>query len=107
MFAVSQKFTPSSSARLMIACERSSLTLAPCIIELASASPNVIAPRQISDTRAPLAPKDLNFMADRIADILTVMSETGASLGGRRKLEGPGGTPGGVGEFLFGILLMG
>jgi hypothetical protein len=35
------------------------------------------------------------------------MSETGASIGGnpRRKFEGAGGTPGGVGEFLIGILV--
>ena len=33
------------------------------------------------------------------------MSETGASLGGqpRRKFEGAGGTPGGVGEFFIGV----
>jgi hypothetical protein len=35
------------------------------------------------------------------------MTETGASFGGnKRKLEGPGGTPGGVGEFLVGLLMM-
>jgi hypothetical protein len=28
---------------------------------------------------------------------------TGSSFGGRRKFEGPGGTPGGVGEFLLGL----
>jgi multisubunit Na+/H+ antiporter MnhF subunit len=34
------------------------------------------------------------------------MSETGASFGGNpRKFEGAGGTPGGVGEFLLGVLL--
>jgi hypothetical protein len=36
------------------------------------------------------------------------MSETGASFGGQaRKFEGPGGTPGGIGEFLLGILVAG
>jgi hypothetical protein len=34
------------------------------------------------------------------------MSDSGASFGGKR-FEGPGGTPGGAGEFLFGILLAG
>lgn len=34
------------------------------------------------------------------------MGETGASFGGRTKFE-PGGTPGGTGEFLLGLLLMG
>jgi hypothetical protein len=33
------------------------------------------------------------------------MSETGASIGGR-KFEGPGGTPGGLGEFLIGLVMM-
>jgi len=35
------------------------------------------------------------------------MNDTGASFGGKsqRKFEGAGGTPGGVGEFLVGILL--
>jgi hypothetical protein len=34
------------------------------------------------------------------------MTETGASFGGNsRKFEGAGGTPGGVGEFLIGVLL--
>ena len=33
------------------------------------------------------------------------MSETGASVGGRR-FEGPGGTPGGLGEFLIGLVMM-
>jgi len=35
-----------------------------------------------------------------------MMTDSGASFGGRKKLEGPGGTPGGVGEFLMGLLLM-
>jgi hypothetical protein len=35
------------------------------------------------------------------------MTTSGADLGGRKKLEGPGGTPGGVGEFLVGLLMMG
>jgi hypothetical protein len=34
------------------------------------------------------------------------MGETGASFGGRSKFQ-PGGTPGGAGEFLLGLLLMG
>jgi multisubunit Na+/H+ antiporter MnhF subunit len=34
------------------------------------------------------------------------MTETGSSLGGKR-FEGPGGTPGGVGEFLIGLVLFG
>jgi hypothetical protein len=34
------------------------------------------------------------------------MGETGASFGGRTKFQ-PGGTPGGAGEFLLGLLLMG
>jgi sulfite exporter TauE/SafE len=33
------------------------------------------------------------------------MTNSGASMGGRHKFEGAGGTPGGVGEFLIGILL--
>ena len=33
------------------------------------------------------------------------MGETGASFGGRTKFE-PGGTPGGAGEFLIGLLMM-
>jgi hypothetical protein len=38
---------------------------------------------------------------------MPAMSESGASLGGnpRRKFEGAGGTPGGVGEFFIGILV--
>jgi hypothetical protein len=35
------------------------------------------------------------------------MTESGSSFGGRKRFEGPGGTPGGMGEFLFGILLSG
>lgn len=37
------------------------------------------------------------------------MNESGASFGGktRKKFEGAGGTPGGVGEFLVGVLLAG
>jgi hypothetical protein len=37
------------------------------------------------------------------------MSETGASFGGQtpKKFEGAGGTPGGIGEFLLGILVAG
>lgn len=31
--------------------------------------------------------------------------ETGASFGGRKRFEGPGGSPGGTGEFLIGLLL--
>jgi hypothetical protein len=34
------------------------------------------------------------------------MPETGASFGGKTKFQ-PGGTPGGAGEFLLGLLLMG
>jgi hypothetical protein len=33
------------------------------------------------------------------------MSDSGASFGGRKRFEGPGGTPGGMGEFLLGIVL--
>src|SRR5215213_4886443 len=33
------------------------------------------------------------------------MTETGASFGGRKRFEGPGGTPGGVGEFVLGLVL--
>jgi hypothetical protein len=35
------------------------------------------------------------------------MTETGGSFGGRKQFEGPGGTPGGVGEFLIGLVLFG
>jgi hypothetical protein len=35
------------------------------------------------------------------------MSESGSSFGGRKRFEGPGGTPGGMGEFLLGIALAG
>jgi hypothetical protein len=35
------------------------------------------------------------------------MNDSGASLGGKKKFEGPGGTPGGLGEFLLGLLLAG
>jgi hypothetical protein len=35
------------------------------------------------------------------------MSETGGSFGTSRKFEGAGGTPGGVGEFLVGIMIAG
>jgi hypothetical protein len=34
------------------------------------------------------------------------MSETGASFAGRKKFEGPGGTPGGAAEVLIGLLMM-
>jgi len=34
------------------------------------------------------------------------MSETGASFSGRKKFEGPGGTPGGAGEVLVGLLMV-
>lgn len=34
------------------------------------------------------------------------MSESGASFGGRRKFEGPGGTPGGAGEALIGLAMV-
>jgi hypothetical protein len=34
------------------------------------------------------------------------MPETGASAGGRKKFEGPGGTPGGLGEALVGLIMM-
>src|SRR4051794_17251070 len=34
------------------------------------------------------------------------MSQSGASLGGRAKFEGPGGTPGGLGEVLAGLAMM-
>jgi hypothetical protein len=33
------------------------------------------------------------------------MSDSGASSGGGKRFEGPGGTPGGMGEFLLGIVL--
>jgi hypothetical protein len=35
------------------------------------------------------------------------MSDSGASFGGRKRFEGPGGTPGGMGEFILGIVLSG
>jgi hypothetical protein len=35
------------------------------------------------------------------------MSDSGSSFGGRKRFEGPGGTPGGMGEFLLGIVLSG
>jgi hypothetical protein len=35
------------------------------------------------------------------------MSDSGASFGGRKRFEGPGGTPGGMGEFILGIVLCG
>jgi len=34
------------------------------------------------------------------------MTDTGASFGGRKKFEGPGGTPGGLGEALAGLIMM-
>ena len=34
------------------------------------------------------------------------MSETGASFSGRKKFEGPGGTPGGAGETLVGLIMI-
>lgn len=34
------------------------------------------------------------------------MSETGGSVGGKRKFEGPGGTPGGLGETLAGLVMI-
>jgi hypothetical protein len=34
------------------------------------------------------------------------MAETGASFSGRKKFEGPGGTPGGLGEALVGLVMM-
>ncbi len=34
------------------------------------------------------------------------MPETGASFAGRKKFEGPGGTPGGLGEALVGLIMM-
>jgi hypothetical protein len=34
------------------------------------------------------------------------MGESGASMGGRGKFEGPGGTPGGLGEALLGLIMM-
>jgi hypothetical protein len=34
------------------------------------------------------------------------MSETGASVSGRKKFEGPGGTPGGLGETLAGLAMI-
>jgi hypothetical protein len=34
------------------------------------------------------------------------MSETGASVSGKRKFEGPGGTPGGLGEALAGLIMI-
>ncbi len=35
------------------------------------------------------------------------MTDSGASFGGRKRFEGPGGTPGGMGEFFLGVLLFG
>ena len=35
------------------------------------------------------------------------MTETGSSFAGRRKFDGPGGTPGGMGEVLVGLLMVG
>jgi hypothetical protein len=35
------------------------------------------------------------------------MTETGSSFAGRRKFEGPGGTPGGLGEALVGLVMIG
>ncbi len=35
------------------------------------------------------------------------MSETGASFGGKKTFEGPGGTSGGAGEFVIGLAMMG
>jgi len=34
------------------------------------------------------------------------MTDTGASFSGRKKFEGPGGTPGGLGETLIGLIMM-
>src|SRR5207244_5844020 len=34
------------------------------------------------------------------------MTDSGASMGGKRKFEGPGGTPGGLGESLIGLVMM-
>ena len=34
------------------------------------------------------------------------MTDTGASFGGRKKFEGPGGTPGGLGEVLAGLVMV-
>ena len=34
-----------------------------------------------------------------------IMSDSGASMGGKRKFEGAGGTAGGVGEFFIGVLV--
>jgi hypothetical protein len=38
--------------------------------------------------------------------MLPAMAETGGSVGGKRKFEGPGGTPGGLGEVLAGLVMM-
>ena len=35
------------------------------------------------------------------------MAETGASFSGRTKFEGPGGTPGGLGEAIVGLVMVG
>jgi hypothetical protein len=35
------------------------------------------------------------------------MGESGSSFGGRKQFEGPGGTPGGLGEFFVGLALTG
>ena len=35
------------------------------------------------------------------------MTDSGSSFGGRKRFEGPGGTPGGTGEFLLGLVLCG
>jgi hypothetical protein len=37
---------------------------------------------------------------------MPAMGDTGASMGGRRKFEGPGGTPGGLGEALAGLVMI-
>jgi hypothetical protein len=37
---------------------------------------------------------------------MRAMSDTGGSVSGRRKFEGPGGTPGGLGEALLGLVMM-
>src|SRR5580692_2682531 len=56
------KFTPSSSARFRMSNEVLSSMPTLCMNDFSSASPNVIAPKQSSDTLTPDAPSFLYFM---------------------------------------------
>src|SRR5688572_12134811 len=75
------KFTPSSSARLSTACEVLSSILTWCMNDCWSASPNVIAPRQSSDTFTPVAPSLRYFMAVKLSPLGTAR-QCGATVGG-------------------------